>query len=523
MDTKKHFNLLLDKYKIRNLYDKFIKISIVSIIVKESFYWALIYFSFLVKQNCDLILKLATVLLILFGISAPVTRYFTYIKSKLIKDVRYANTQYFNERISKMSKTEMLNFDLVEYFNVLENFNMNLEEYINHIKNKYNLPIKCITFLMIAVQHNYILLIGFFAVFYSCVRVLNERKFIKELNLTKKYFKQETIMRNYVINSKNLLINNEYNVGYSNNNSNKFEQINRSIDEINHVLELKVDVLMFIFICVVIWTKIDKLTYSDFFYYFLIIYDIEFISDKINEYYKNRVNFNKMSERLKYLYSFTIKEIIPNKNIKIDSIKITDVQNENPYLKLTEPLIINKGDHFLVSGESGSGKTSLLYILKGILEPDKLIIEPKIENIINKTFMTLPNHKSLYNGKLHDIMTNYSHKPNVELINYALKISKINHKFNKNNFVNIEKLSGGERIRLLIARLIYTIKTNNYDILLFDEIDENLNDELAYEICKSLQSEFKDKIMLYITHNEKVKKLFNKKIIAINGVISQEK
>jgi len=66
------------------------------------------------------------------------------------------------------------------------------------------------------------------------------------------------------------------------------------------------------------------------------------------------------------------------------------------------------------------------------------------------------------------------------------------------------------------------VKTRNYNILLFDEIDENLNDQLAQEICNNLRDIFKDKIILYITHNEKVKKLFSKKFLVTKGLITHQ-
>jgi ABC-type lipoprotein export system ATPase subunit len=88
-----------------------------------------------------------------------------------------------------------------------------------------------------------------------------------------------------------------------------------------------------------------------------------------------------------------------------------------------------------------------------------------------------------------------------------------------NEYIHIEKLSSGERIRLLIAKNIYNIKKYNFNILLFDEIDENLNDDLAYEICNHIKNIFNDKIILYISHNTIVKKLFTKKIIIKDGVI----
>ena len=158
-------------------------------------------------------------------------------------------------------------------------------------------------------------------------------------------------------------------------------------------------------------------------------------------------------------------------------------------------------------------------MIKGIIKPAKLSIKPNIEFINAQTYLTLPNHKSLFSGNLYDIITNYEKTPDTKLIDWALKSSKIDHRINSNQFIDIETLSGGERIRLLIARIIYAVKTKNYNILLFDEIDENLNDELAQEICTNLRDIFKDKIILYITHNEKVKKLFAKKFTVTKGVI----
>jgi ABC-type bacteriocin/lantibiotic exporter with double-glycine peptidase domain len=73
----------------------------------------------------------------------------------------------------------------------------------------------------------------------------------------------------------------------------------------------------------------------------------------------------------------------------------------------------------------------------------------------------------------------------------------------------------------MIARLIYQIKISNaYDVLLFDEIDMNLNNELSVEICSTLRKIFSDKIIMYITHNDEVKKLFDKKVFVKNGIIS---
>ena len=210
--------------------------------------------------------------------------------------------------------------------------------------------------------------------------------------------------------------------------------------------------------------------------------------------------------------------------VVIDHLKIDVRVTKARRLAIVDSATFNieRGQFIGLIGESGSGKTSLLYVLKGVIKPKKLSIKPNIELINAQTYLTLPNHKSLFSGNSFDLITNYEKTPNVELINWALKASKIDHRIKSNEFVDIETLSGGERIRLLIARIIYTVKTRNYNILLFDEIDENLNDQLAQEICNNLRDIFKDKIILYITHNEKVKSLFSKKFVVTKGLITHQ-
>jgi ABC-type lipoprotein export system ATPase subunit len=522
-DVENHFNFILDNYNLNYLFKKFVGLSILTTTLKEGFYWSLIYFSEIVKTNPDLIAKFSVILIAIIGLNVPVERYFNYTKAKLIKEIKLANTKHFNDKIIRMSKQSLLTFDLVEYFNILDHFNDNMQEYILNIKNKYDIPVRTITLLIVALNKKFGLLIGLFAIFYAVVKSLSEHKLQQETTLTKDYFNLENIIRNYVINGKNFLINDEFNKDYLADNFNKFEKVNRQITELNNNLDMNINITMFGFIIIVIWSRIHELNQYDFFYYFLIIYDVEFIADKVQEYYKSKVSYNKMSERLIYLNSFPVDETprVKLSTSPITKISINKVYNEKPKIDNVEPIIIKPSDHILINGESGSGKTTLLYVLKQIIKPVKLEIEPPIEMISSQTYLTLPNHKSLYSGKLYDIITNYEPNPNIELINWALKSSKMADKLSSNDFVNIEKLSGGERIRVLIARIIYAVKTRNYNILLFDEIDENLNDKLAQEICLNLRNIFKDKIIIYITHNEKVKLLFDKKYFVKNGIITK--
>jgi ABC-type lipoprotein export system ATPase subunit len=519
MDIEKHFELLLDKYELKLLYKKYIFLSMLTTFINESFYWLLLYFSEIVKQKPEIIKKLAGILIIIIALHTPVERLFNATKSELFEKIKLANTNYFNNIILKINKYELLTFDLVKYYNILEHFNENIEQYLLNIKTKYDIPIRGTTLIIIALNKKFSLLIGLFAVFFAVIKVLNEWKLIEEHKLTQKHFKYDNDIRNYIINSKNLLINDEFNNEYLTKNLCKFEKVNKEIIELNHKLDMNVNITMFIFISLVLINRLEELNQFDFFYYFLIIYDVEFIGDKVNEFYKNRIYYTKMQERLTYLKSFSPMNL-NNQTIKpFNRIVINKIVNEKPKLKNNNPIIINQNDHILIDGKSGSGKTSLLYTFKGILQPDVLEMEPNIESIIPQTYLTLPNHKNLYNGKLYDIITNFEENPNIQLINFALETSAINHKLNKNEFIDIETLSSGERVRLLIARIIYTVKNKNYNILLFDEIDENLNDNLAVDICTKLRNIFNNKIIIYITHNESVKKIFDKHIYVENGNI----
>jgi putative ABC transport system ATP-binding protein len=520
MDIKQHFNLILEKYKINKLYKKYILMSMFSTFVKEGFYWALLYFGETIKTEPAMITKYSLMLLLVFSMSIPVDRYFLKVKADLVKQLHLANYHHFNSKILSLDKNILLNFDLVEYYNILDHFSDNISEYVTNQKNKYDIPIRCITLVIIAMNKRFNTLIGLFIIFYGFVKWLNEDKMIVEHELTNKFFKYETTSRNYIINSKIFLMNGEFNNEYHTNNLINYEKTNEKIMELNNDLDMKVNILMLIFILIVIKAKIETLNPGDFFYYFLIVYDVEFISDKVNEYYKNKVNYNKMQERLDFLNSFNEKLISKKYPVsKLNQITIRKIINTIPKLENYKPIIINQGDHILINGESGSGKTSLLYMFKGILKPETLDITPNINMITSNTYLTLANHKSLYDGNLYDIISNYNKKPNIELIKYAIGISKMNHRLDDNGLVNIEKLSGGERIRLIIARLIYSIKTSNYSVLLFDEIDENLNDTLAIEVAKNLLEIFNDKIILYVTHNEKVKELFKKRINVVKGEI----
>jgi ABC-type lipoprotein export system ATPase subunit len=520
MDLDTHIDILINKYDLGIIYKKYILLSILNSGCKEGFYICLIYFSGILKNNPEKIYKFCKILFSLLMMQIPLDYYLDITKQNLLKELKKANSKYFFERILKTNKMNILQLDLHEFNNIIESFNDSLDLYINNIKIKYDIPIRFISLFFIGLNNEIKMLIELFFINVFVVKVLNDNILLDELTLNIDHFKYKNIIRNYVINSKNLIINNEMNIQYFNDIINKYENTNKDINNINNIFNIKVDLSLLIYSLTVLGINSDKLSASNFLYYFLIIYDIEYINDKIREYYKNnmKINLYKLNDRLKYLYKFIPSEqipISPTNNNNNNKIVINKIINKLPYLNI-QNIEINQNDHILIDGVSGSGKTSLLYVFKGIIKPDIIDISPDINIINSQCYLILAEYKNIYNDYLYNIITNYETNPNVDIIKLCIDTTLARNNYD-NIFININEISSGEKIRLIICKIIYSVIKYNYNILLFDEIDEHLNNELAVTICQNIRKIFNNKIILYITHNENIKKLFNKRIQIIKN------
>jgi ABC-type lipoprotein export system ATPase subunit len=521
----KHYNLLIDKYKLSVNHYKYTISSYCATIAKESISWTLLYFSIQLKKNPNNLQLYTFLIFACIGLYVVIDRVATHYQAELNRYITKSNYDHFNQQLLKLPKSTLLNLNLTHYFNNVHDMNYEYECYINNIRISNDMPIVCITLIVRAINSDYPLIIILAFIYFLIINKIHTDKIPIEEALLQESLKYENNIKDYIYNSKNVLINNEFNSNYIINEINDYRYKMNETSELNNTINFKSDIGMFIFIIIIIYNKIDKIDQFTFLYYFMMLYDIEYITGRQTEYYKHKIHYNKISSRIQYLNSFThAKERSSSKN-NIPQIIINNLKNNIPTLNLDKQLIFNSGDHILLDGSSGSGKTSFLYFLKGILQVEHVDIVPSIDNINGRSFITLPTNKNLYNGNLYDIITNYNSNPNIDLINNSLNISKFNeistYSLNKGNiFIDITKLSAGEYMRLYITNIIYTIENNNnYDILLFDEIDQNLNDKLAMEICSNIRTYFKNKIIFYITHNEQVKLSFMKKLVFANGQI----
>ena len=176
-----------------------------------------------------------------------------------------------------------------------------------------------------------------------------------------------------------------------------------------------------------------------------------------------------------------------------------------------------------IYGKSGSGKTTFLNLLVGLLKPTKgkVLINNVNLDEIDKEFQSNISYIS-QDGFLMDqsILVNIlfddpkSTKNQKRAIQCLKRVELYDQLKKSNNDINTvvgeggKKLSAGQKQKLLIARALY----NNKKILVFDEATNNLDKKSEEEILKVLKKIKINKTIILISHDQNVIKICDKVI-----------
>ena len=188
---------------------------------------------------------------------------------------------------------------------------------------------------------------------------------------------------------------------------------------------------------------------------------------------------------------------------------------------------INKGENVAIIGSSGKGKSTLIDLLIGLLEPtegsiyvDKKKIESKNVNDWRSKISHVPQEYFIIDDTIASNIAFTLDKRNIDKDNLILaaKISEL-HDFIMSLPNQYETqvgeegslLSGGQRQRLAIARALYKKK----DILILDEATSALDFKLEELLINNINSSLPNITLIIITH--RISKLQNiKKIINLD-------
>lgn len=527
MQISEYFKFLLEKYSLNSIYIKYIIYLYLFIFIRESFFWIIIITSQSKLQDKELMMKIIFILFSLLIISVIFENLYLKYKVTLKNSLNESHLKYCFNLINNCELKQVLSLNMIEQFTYIESVKDGLNDYVNKQQILCSLIATSITVLISARKINVLLVSSLLVMFNSIIFVMQQKNMETEQNLNESNIEHINKIRNYYVDSKQKIINNNFNFEYCFelfkiyfNNNLTLVRIENSINTYNSITVLVITLI-------IVSLKYKTSTIFDIFVYLLIVYDLDYFVDSLFSYYKILKSENKVNIHLGNLLNN--KTLIQKEKCKFKNINMIEIEklyNEIPNLYLESPLVLQKGDSVLCNGKSGEGKTTFLKFLKSIENPTDVKIKINNEQIINfseinsKVFLSIQNNKVLFEEKLYSYISNYSKNPDTQLIKDLIPVICLEHIFKgEDENINVDKLSGGEQMRLTLLQTLYNIIKGDYDIILFDEIDVNLDHTTAKKIFENILTYFNDKILFFIVHNEELKPIFEKSIQFSNHIL----
>ncbi|CAF1366983.1 unnamed protein product [Adineta steineri] len=253
----------------------------------------------------------------------------------------------------------------------------------------------------------------------------------------------------------------------------------------------------------------------------------------ILEEYDERINV----EQIDLKYEFQIQDL---------SFQYKGTR-ETFHLQLDGSLSFKKGEVILITGKSGSGKSTFYDILNGSIPMNdysaKVQIDSEQQSSILHSIekcrtMVLQDSDMDYRSTIYSMVTdidedevNKNRTPELDsLVWEFLRLVQID------DFIRDElngdldeamenKLSGGQKMRLLLARALYRAHNRNSSLLILDEPDKGLPAEITITIIDNIMKWYRSKGILFLTlHTERAHMLnFDQTLHIDQGIITKIK
>ncbi len=206
-------------------------------------------------------------------------------------------------------------------------------------------------------------------------------------------------------------------------------------------------------------------------------------------------------------------------------------QNKKNFVLKDINFEIKKNDKILLTGPTGSGKSTLVDLILGLQKPSfgEILVDGVKINKTNDNWLNLlgyvPQSIYLFDDSIkNNITLKFDDKIDEKLFKKCLEISELSEFIQK--LPDKEKtvigelgsnISGGQKQRIGIARALY----KNSDVIIFDEATNALDKDTEFKIFSNLEK-IKEKTFIVINHRD-ISKMFNYKIFSINNLNLNEK
>ena len=183
---------------------------------------------------------------------------------------------------------------------------------------------------------------------------------------------------------------------------------------------------------------------------------------------------------------------------------------------------IKKGEKIVIKGQTGSGKSTLVNIISGLLDPsegkifiDDILIDSQNLRNWQKNVAIVPQTVFLNDGSILENIAIAIDKNviNIDKVKNSSKIAQIDgfiqslpNKYNETVGERGVRLSGGQRQRLGIARALY----RDANVIILDEPTNALDFETEKLILDSITKLNKDITLIMISHSNTSLTYFDK-------------
>jgi ATP-binding cassette, subfamily C, bacterial CydD len=217
-------------------------------------------------------------------------------------------------------------------------------------------------------------------------------------------------------------------------------------------------------------------------------------------------------------------------NIEFKNVGFTYEGSSAPALKNIHVNLI-PGTMTALAGHTGSGKTTLAYLLLGFLSPSEgeILLNGNSLNSFDpeewrKMIAYVPQHPHFFNGTIRENLLMANNNASLEEVTDAAKkagahdfIEKLPEGYQTPLTENASRLSGGERQRLSIARAFL----KNAPLLIMDEPTSNLDPESEQFIAMATRELVKNRTTLIIAHRLRTVKMADNIIMLNVGEIAE--
>ena len=238
-------------------------------------------------------------------------------------------------------------------------------------------------------------------------------------------------------------------------------------------------------------------------------------------------------EILDYGDKFTTKKIEKLETINLKNVSFYyDSPKKRILKKVNLKINLNKNTVFI--GENGSGKSTFLDLISGLLDPStgkilvnsKNLLDDETKALLHSNISYLPQNPFIIHGTIKENIVIGNDKIDIAHLKKCLLLADLNNFIRKKSRglgysvgLNGNKLSGGEKQKIALARAMY----RNPKIIILDEATSAIDELSQSKIIKNLKAiNLKTKFII-VTHTKKMQEMCDKVYEIKNKIIIKKK